>query len=382
LVEIAAHPVLETKASVRIGELLQSNLKWERVLETASEHGTLALLKRNLQIVSGSGFERLPIHAHLLHLCRELAVRNLILTHALEAIVKALQAADIQVLVFKGPTLALFAFGDLASRQFNDLDLLVRPADYPRTLKVLADLGYRARKELSEEQLQRLVQTHGQILLAGKDSSLVEVHSRLIRKSFHFPLEFETLWERRQSITILKQSLDTFGVHDLLLYLAAHGAKHGWHNLGWVADFGHLLSRNSELDWHMLLKRAAAMRIETILLIAAMLARDLLATTLPPALQSACQNNRHAALLARDRSETIRGGKDHGGAAHDLWFGVRSRDHWRDSGTVLTTALFTSQESDYAAFHLPRSLFFLYPALRTVRLLSKYLGIRKRPADS
>ena len=60
---------------------------------------------------------------------------------ALEAL-DALAREGIPVISFKGPVLAISAYGRLELRKFNDLDLLVRERDADRARTVFASLGY------------------------------------------------------------------------------------------------------------------------------------------------------------------------------------------------------------------------------------------------
>ncbi len=72
------------------------------------------------------------------------ALSNLHLTRELARLAGLLSATSIEAIAFKGPILALQAWGDLALRQFNDLDLLVHAADAARVVDLLIEDGYRA----------------------------------------------------------------------------------------------------------------------------------------------------------------------------------------------------------------------------------------------
>lgn len=62
----------------------------------------------------------------------------------LASVIDALAAEGIGALPFKGPVLALQAYGDPAMREYLDLDILVRREHVSRTLSILGDLGYRS----------------------------------------------------------------------------------------------------------------------------------------------------------------------------------------------------------------------------------------------
>jgi hypothetical protein len=90
-----------------------------------------------------------PEFAELATPFRANAVRNLHLTGELIPLTKAFGAADILVLLHKGPVLAQAAYGDLALREFTDLDLLIHADDLPRAIALRSEHGYHAPDELA-----------------------------------------------------------------------------------------------------------------------------------------------------------------------------------------------------------------------------------------
>jgi hypothetical protein len=52
-----------------------------------------------------------------------------------------LRESGIQTVPFKGPALAVQAYGDLSLRQYDDLDLLIHEADVPRAYQLLIANG-------------------------------------------------------------------------------------------------------------------------------------------------------------------------------------------------------------------------------------------------
>jgi hypothetical protein len=62
----------------------------------------------------------------------EIARKNLRFTAELIRILNCLESHGIAAIPFKGPTLAESVYGNLALREFSDLDILVRQSDFPR----------------------------------------------------------------------------------------------------------------------------------------------------------------------------------------------------------------------------------------------------------
>src|SRR3989442_13911657 len=83
-----------------------------------------------------------PARRDLRPRARESADRNLRLTSELVRILDACSTHGVRALAYKGPTLAVLAYGDLGLRPFRDLDIVVDPADIDAGRALLQRLGY------------------------------------------------------------------------------------------------------------------------------------------------------------------------------------------------------------------------------------------------
>ncbi|MGH7894391.1 MAG: nucleotidyltransferase family protein, partial [Candidatus Binatia bacterium] len=68
------------------------------------------------------------------------------LLHAYDEVRRALAAGGVGVLVLKGFYFAERLYGGLARRPQHDVDVLVRPRDFRRALRILRSLGFARRK--------------------------------------------------------------------------------------------------------------------------------------------------------------------------------------------------------------------------------------------
>jgi hypothetical protein len=57
--------------------------------------------------------------------------------------VHLLESYEIPAIAYKGPTLAVSAYGNLSLRQFGDLDILVQDRAYERARQLLIKQGFR-----------------------------------------------------------------------------------------------------------------------------------------------------------------------------------------------------------------------------------------------
>ena len=132
---------IDTATSAQIQHLLQTELDWADLIEKACQHGVFLLFYENLQKTHP---ELIPPHiSHQLHAyCQIKTARNLFLAKELCQILDLLATHNISAIPFKGPVLATLAYGNLALRDFCDLDILVRTDDYLRAKELLIRQGY------------------------------------------------------------------------------------------------------------------------------------------------------------------------------------------------------------------------------------------------
>src|SRR5205085_9266199 len=124
-------------ALARIDRLTESPLDWKRIESLATRHRIRALLYKHLKSfgqrrgIPPATWKDLEGHA------LSLRARNPKQANELVRIIKILRNENISALPFKGPALAAHLYGDVAFREFSDLDLLVRKKDLLRTKLLL-----------------------------------------------------------------------------------------------------------------------------------------------------------------------------------------------------------------------------------------------------
>jgi hypothetical protein len=142
---------------------------------------------------------------------------------------------------YKGPVLATSVYGNLALRQFVDLDLMIHRHDVLEAKEVLASLGYRPQYQLTRAQEAALLASQCEYAFTHEDGeSTVELRWE-ITEHFSFPLDTERLWERLEQVPLGGDNVPTLSPEDTLLILCAHGAKHLWERLGWICDVAELV---------------------------------------------------------------------------------------------------------------------------------------------
>ncbi|WP_439937235.1 nucleotidyltransferase family protein [Nocardia sp. N13] len=152
-----------------------------------------------------------------------------ILSTELAHATRALEGADIRVLVFKGMALASQAHGDIAARGAGDLDLLVAPEDLEKAHGVLTSTRWTHDPHYPHPgptwAWRHMKRTGYEITLYGR--STIDLHWRLTPSAGTFP-PFDILWERRAAIRVADREVHTLSPYDALAHSASHAAKDEW----------------------------------------------------------------------------------------------------------------------------------------------------------
>jgi hypothetical protein len=286
----------------RVDQLLSDPLDWDYLLDAAQAHGLTPLLHRALQ---GAGPSLIPSHAtEALHInFRKSVAWNLLLAGELAALSELLKSEGVAFLAFKGPTLAMLSYGDLAFRPFNDLDILVPEADIPRAARLLRLRGYQPDLRLNkrQERAMRLWMYHYRFTQPAKKKLAVELHWRLMPPQVDFSIAFPMLEADAISVLVAGEPVPTLSIETLLPFLCVHGTKHlWWRSLGWVCDIARLIGL-FKLDWEKMADTSRRLHCQSSFLLALSLAHHLLGAELPEPLtrQIAGRSNRRLTAEAR-----------------------------------------------------------------------------------
>ncbi|MGQ0568939.1 MAG: nucleotidyltransferase domain-containing protein [Armatimonadota bacterium] len=360
----------------QIRDLVRGTLDWTLLARMAERHRVRPLLFRTLEATIPQAVPA-PILAALSAHFDTNTRRSRFLADELLSILSFLEAEGIQAIPFKGPVLAASAYGDLALREFADLDVLVRKQDVPRAKDLLASRGYRwpwsGTRSMPRQERLHLESRHNYKLTRETDGVTVEIEWALAPKSLFIPLDMTSLWDRLMPVSILGTTVASLKPEDLLIILCLHGTKHRWERLLWICDVAALICARPDMDWGRVMELARRLHCLRIVFLGLCLARDLLGSRLPHGMSRRIEADLTAkALAAQVRGEVFRDAD----ASHDAFqrtvFVLRSRERLLDRARVLLFNALTSSERDRGRLH-PALLRSLAPfVLRPIRLLRKY----------
>jgi hypothetical protein len=350
-------------------------MDWERLVQLADHHGLVPLVFRRLSAEMDAsrspGLEVLRQHDNAN------AHRTLWLTLELLNIHRHLQARGLEVLPYKGPVLAEALYGNVALRQFSDLDLLIRSDDV-RTIKAaLAELGYEPGLRLAQAAERDYLKSGYEYTFDGaRGRNLLEIKWQILPRFYAIGFDVNDFFERAILVTIEGQKLRTLCDQDLMLVLCVHAAKHAWKQISWLCDIVQL-ARSHALDWVALQAKAENLGVARIVSVTFLLAHKLLGTALPAQLGIEIEKDRVAGLLAQHIAQLMVAEEDldpESMAYFRLMMALRERR--RDRFSFWWRLLFTPGAGEWSAVRLPGPLFPLYRVVRLGRLAGRLMRPR------
>jgi protein O-GlcNAc transferase len=298
---LACSRVQTTDAGERaIRGMLQQGVDWTVFARLAVEHGLAGLAGHTLSRVAPDlvAEDILEAFRTIVHKT-ERASRGRF--EELTGVLDALASSGVEAIPFKGPALAIRAYGGFGFRAFGDLDFLVRDPDLATTIATLRQLGYAPEEQLTEAQFQLIHRLQGQEqLFKDTTGTLIEPHTRLTGVKLALDIDYPGLWRRAQRVELNGRTVLLFAPEDDLLVLAIHGGKELWWNIKWVCDIAAFIAAHPRLDWIALLARAREQGCLRMLLLATALARRYFDAAVPQAIVAAeCSDPRVEFLVGR-----------------------------------------------------------------------------------
>ena len=301
-------------AQENIRHCARSTLDWEGFLGQVSRHRVTSLVFETLRRAAGSAVPSTIID-RLAGAARSEARNTMRQIAETDRLIGVLAQVGIGALVLKGPALSVVAFNDPFRRDSRDIDLIVRGEDLDRVDAILGSDGYQRRKPdagMSAGQLARYRRwVHEFSYYSPTRKLIVEVKDRVDPMMSVPPVDVTAHISHPRIVAVGGVDLPTIPDTDHFLYLCAHGSRHSWFRLKWVADIGAML-RQVSLDLDVVRRRAAELDVDRCLHTALLLAGGLLDATIPEAMlaQANADAGARRAQTAARKCLTMRLGRD------------------------------------------------------------------------
>jgi len=359
----------------RAQELLRGGIDWPALLMTALDHGVMPLVYKNFPIL---GPEAAPdsFLSDLRALYLANTYRNLSLTRELLNVLATLESVGVPVVAYKGPVLAIVAYGDTSLRQFSDLDLLVSRLDVGKVKVLLKSEGWAASHTLTPRQERAHLARTCELGFNLPDPRVyLDVHWRFAADYLGGGPDAGLALARRRRVNMGNATAPSLDPEDMLLVLCVNGAFHLWSRLLMVCDVAELIQTHRGWDWPSIVERARAQGLLRMLLLGLSLAVELLEAPVPREV---------SALGARDPGvSTLRASVMRGlflpksvelSLLETSRFQLRALDGRRARLNYCWIRSVAPTVQDWQWVRLPDSLYFLYYLLRPVRLVVQGVG--------
>ena len=372
VVLLCSRSKVDAETSARIEAITSSpdEVDWDYVYQLARRHSILPLIYSQLsKVVANVPPAQL---ARLKENYQHNLARNLLLTAELCRILQRFETAGIEAVPYKGPALAVYAYGNVALRRFVDLDILVRKADALRAKELLIADGFTCSAPWTHAQQTLLLRTQHNLSLSRDEGRMVvELHWEVASSLFAPSLQAEDLWGRLETMRLNNVAVKSLSAEDLLLSLCVHGSKHLWERLAWICDVAELATTRTDLNWSVLLDRAASSGNDRMLFLGLYLANGLLGAPFPDPVKSKLAEERTLASLANEVSKRLFGVEQSPvSISQSLRFNWRVRAGWR-SRLRYCWLLLQPTDADIETVPLPRPLSFAYYLMRPFGLLRR-----------
>lgn len=367
-------------ARVRLGDeqaararaLLRRGLDWAHMMSLAWRHGLMPLACKNI----------------LTHFADELpeAVREKMredyalntarcvwLSAELQAVLGRLRREGIAASPYKGPELALRAYGDARLRTFFDLDVIVRRDDVERAGAVLRQHGYRPHLTLSRGQEEMLFGSEcDRVFLKEGRNIVLELHWAVVPPYYGIHFDVEELLGRLPPPGPRGEQAGGASDATLVLLSCINGTKDFWCRLEQVCAVSELI-KAGRIDWEELLRSASQINATRSLLIGLSVAERLLGAPLPEGVCRLIEADRAASRLAGDvMRRLVAADGQEPGLREKTRFRLAAMERARDRVRYCATRSLTPTHRDHVAW-LPPTLSLVYYGLRPLRILREAL---------
>jgi hypothetical protein len=353
---------------------------WPRVFELGEHHGVLPAVHRVLRVDGRERFGKIlpgEVREEFDLRSTRLVKKNLRIAAELIHILDCLDAAGVTAVPHKGPVLAETVYGDLALRDFSDLDVLVHAAEISRAKEALSKIGYKPNIELSPiEERAYLASGYEYTFDGPAGKNLLELQWNFVPRFFAVACDMEGVFARASTATVAGRAVRTLAPDDLFVALCVHAAKHLWGRLCWLRDIA-VSAKRLPIDWERVRTESRRLGVERIVDVSLGLASTLLGAADKRTQRPGGEDSAEVRAIIAEVAQHIPNAEEYNAESVDYFrwmLRLRERpvDRWRFAGRLL----FTPGPGEWALVKLPGALFPLYRGVRLLRVGGRLLGLR------
>ena len=350
-----------------VSDLVESGVDWAKVCSQVIRHGVVGSF---CHIMGQLDWPHVPVATkdRLKTERRLQVVRALAQEAELCRVASLFAASGVTLIPLKGVALSQELYGDPFMRSSGDIDILVRVEDVPRAEELLVGLCYR--NAIGFHSFSRRQQLH--IIRSEHHHEYINDESGI-----HIELHWRSyLWNEAQVSALWDGSLPSkwaangnqLSKVDNILFLADHGARHGWQRLKWLSDLAMLMENCSVDDWDAIYGRADFFELHRPLLETALLLNWCYGIEPSSRVCMQIASDKTVRRLANDSLKQLIASDNESFKRSKYFYGIREviRLKQLKPTTPFLSILrsFLIIHADFLEFPLPDHLFWLYLPLR------------------
>jgi len=354
----------------RVRAIVQGGIDWIQLIRLAMRHEVMPLLYRNLEQACP---DLVPenILAALRTRCRVQAAQAHRRAEELLRILTVTGQHGITAVPYKGPVLAERLYGDLALREFGDLDIMILEPDVPQVQALLRGLGYEFACLRDEGELARYIPANRELQFHLPSTGMrLELHWRFAMRSACVQQDPERFLQRLEKVSFFGSQVLGLPLESYFLVLSLHATKHKWRQLKLLVDIAEILGRD-DVDWGRVLREAKDLNIRRILAVGVLLAQDALGAPVPAELSRGLKIDGASGRLAAEvRDNLFKEPDQHWHEQADFPFQVRVRERFLDRLSMLyrkLPSILTPDQRDKRFLPMPQFLSPIYYLVKPVR---------------
>jgi len=232
---------------------------WEELINLSFAHGVFPFLYKTLKLYTNLIPQEINKTLRLQYM--NIVKKNMLMTSELIKIMALLEENKIQVLSLKGPVLSKMAYGDVLSRQYADLDIIVNEEQLYEAVTLLVKNNYTHTNAISLLKNRHYLRVDNDFSFFTKSSVHIELHWKLFREKIGQNKTFQDYFKDAETVDINAYTLKTLSKEMLLTYLCIHGSKHVWERIEWINDIYRLLNKH-HVSWEKVLLICKEMQVQ------------------------------------------------------------------------------------------------------------------------
>jgi hypothetical protein len=373
VVVLCASTFFSPEKSALLRAAVAQSLDWQAVEDEADRQCVTAIVAH---VIFQHAADLVP--ETVLLGCNEKIARitrqNLIWLQEWLRLLQLFEESAIPVISFKGPALALMAYGSLGLREFHDLDLLVHPANVVRAKDILLGSGYALWSPTVGDSEKSLLRTKNRQLDFTHESrgTWVDLHWGLLHEMFSFQLDIDEVFAAAEIQRTSEATFLALSTEHSLLYLCAHGTKECWSNLSQLCDVSAHVQANPDMNWTECFGLAEMTGCDRLLKHTLLLGNQVLGMQLPTVAEQYCRQDETALELSRTAENFLYSDTGPGrGYWKTLKYHLAFARTRSEEARLVFARVFAPAEPDWHRVRLPRQLFFLYFLIRPFRFLQE-----------